>query len=141
MRDINLIIIHCSATQPSQDIGVAEIKKWHTDKKPYGNGWKDIGYHYVIRRNGNIENGRTESQVGSHTAGHNATSLGICMVGGINRKGHPEANFTPAQWDSLNRLVRILRARYPKTTVHGHNEYSKKACPSFDVQEWLREIV
>lgn len=133
MRLITKVIIHCAATKPSMDIGASEIKKWHLDR-----GWKDIGYHYVIRRNGDIENGIAVSLVGSHTKGHNANSIGICLVGGINDKGEPESNFTKAQWATLERLVRILKVDFPHATVHGHREFAAKACPSFDVQEWLK---
>ena len=133
MRRITKVIIHCAATKPSMDIGASEIKKWHLDR-----GWKDIGYHYVIRRNGDIENGIAVALAGSHTKGHNANSIGICLVGGINDKGEPESNFTKAQWATLERLVRILKVDFPHATVHGHREFAAKACPSFDVQEWLK---
>ena len=133
MRLITKVIIHCAATKPSMDIGASEIKKWHLDR-----GWKDIGYHYVIRRNGDIENGIAVALAGSHTKGHNANSIGICLVGGINDKGEPESNFTKAQWATLERLVRILKVDFPHATVHGHREFAAKACPSFDVQEWLK---
>lgn len=133
MRRITKVIIHCAATKPSMDIGASDIKKWHLDR-----GWKDIGYHYVIRRNGDIENGIAVALAGSHTKGHNANSIGICLVGGINDKGKPESNFTKAQWATLERLVRILKVDFPHATVHGHREFAAKACPSFDVQEWLK---
>jgi len=133
VRLITKVIIHCAATKPSMDIGASEIKKWHLDR-----GWKDIGYHYVIRRNGDIENGIAVALAGSHTKGHNANSIGICLVGGINDKGEPESNFTKAQWATLERLVRVLKVDFPHATVHGHREFAAKACPSFDVQEWLK---
>jgi len=133
VRLITKVIIHCAATKPSMDIGASEIKKWHLDR-----GWKDIGYHYVIRRNGDIENGIVVALAGSHTKGHNANSIGICLVGGINDKGEPESNFTKAQWATLERLVRVLKVDFPHATVHGHREFAAKACPSFDVQEWLK---
>lgn len=145
-RIISLIIIHCSATKPDMDIGAKEIRVWHTAPEPQGRGWKDIGYNWVIRRDGTIENGRdldhdgdVFEEIGAHTAGYNAHSLGICMVGGINYKGQPDSNFTPAQWKALERHVRMLKSRYPKATIHGHNEFAAKACPSFDVQKWLKD--
>lgn len=145
-RKIDLIIIHCAATKPDQDIGAKEIRVWHTTPEPQGRGWKDIGYNWVIRRDGTLENGRdldhdgdVFEEIGAHTAGYNSRSLGICLVGGINYKGQPDANFTDAQWKTLERHVRALKAKFPKATVHGHNEFAAKACPSFDVQKWLRE--
>ena len=134
MRPIDKLIIHCAATPPSMDIGAKEIREWHVGE----NGWKDIGYHFVIRRNGTVEDGRPINQVGAHVAGQNTGSFGICLVGGISEKGNPEANFTEAQWKTLSRCVMIFKAEYPNATVHGHNEFSKKDCPSFDVQKWLK---
>lgn len=139
MRKIDKLFVHCSATKPSMDIGAREIRDWHTAKPPRGNGWKDIGYHYIIRRNGFIEDGRPVEQVGAHVAGHNAHSIGICLVGGIDNSGKPEANFTQEQWKMLERLLRMLKAQYPRATIHGHNEFASKACPSFDVQAWLAD--
>lgn len=133
MRAINLIIVHCSATPPNMNIGANEIRKWHMDK-----GDRDIGYHYVIRRNGEIEHGRDEAVAGAHCKGHNANSIGICLVGGVDRNMKPENNFTEAQFETLERWLRALKADYVKAAVHGHNEFSTKACPSFDVQAWCK---
>lgn len=135
MRKIEKLFVHCSATKPTMDIGAKEIREWHVQ----GNGWKDIGYHFVIRRNGVVEDGRPIEQVGAHVAGHNANSVGVCLVGGIDEKGSAEANFTPGQWKALIRVLRVLKAEYPKATIHGHNEFAAKACPSFNVQKWLKE--
>lgn len=134
-RPIDQLIIHCAATNPEQDIGVEEIRDWHVN----GNGWSDIGYHHVIRRAGTLEDGRPLEQVGAHCQGQNKGSIGVCMVGGVNMSGKPEANFTQEQWKQLRRYVMIFKAEYPKATIHGHNEYANKACPSFNVQKWLKE--
>ena len=140
MRQVNRIIIHCSATRPSTDIGADEIRKWHTDRPPKGNGWGDIGYHGVIRRNGELESGRPMSVPGAHVSGRNADSIGICLVGGVAEDGRtPENNFTPEQWAGLERVIKDLVKRYPGATVHGHNEFAAKACPSFDVKQWWSE--
>lgn len=114
------------------DIGLAEIDRWHRSR-----GWLKIGYHYVIRRNGQLELGRHTDEVGAHAKGHNATSIGICMVGGIDSDGKPENNFTQEQWDRLIMLLSALHNDYPAAKVIGHNEVSSKDCPSFDVQVWL----
>jgi N-acetylmuramoyl-L-alanine amidase len=133
VRPIEHIIIHCAATKPGMDIGAAEIRKWHVD----GNRWNDIGYHYVIRRSGDVEAGRSEHIAGAHVAGHNADSIGVCLVGGIDDKGRPDANFTRAQWAALEHLVKQLLVRYPGATVSGHRDWTDaKACPSFDVRSW-----
>lgn len=145
-RKVNLIIIHCADTYARMDIGSEDIRKWHTDKPPVGRGWSDIGYHFVIRRDATIETGRDldhdgdiYEEVGAHVEGWNKNSIGICMVGGKGDDGKPEDNFTPAQYDSLESLLRVIKADYPKATIHGHREFnSGKQCPSFDVQQWLK---
>lgn len=135
-RPINRLIIHCAATSPKMDVGAEEIRKWHVK----GNGWKDIGYHHVIRRNGQIEDGRPISLIGAHCSGQNTGSIGVCLVGGVDDRNRPESNFTPEQWRTLEQYVRAFKVEYHKATIHGHNEFdSGKACPSFDVQEWLKE--
>lgn len=137
MRDINKIIIHCAATRPSMDVGVKEIRDWHIK----GNGWSDIGYHGVIRRNGTLESGRPIDQPGAHTSGQNKNSIGICLVGGVKEDGKtPENNFTPEQWATLRRVIHDLLRKYPNATIHGHNEFAQKACPSFDVQKWWNSL-
>lgn len=132
MREINSIIIHCSATKASQDIGVKEIDKEH--KK---NGWDGIGYHYVIRRSGRIENGRALEKAGAHCKGHNANSIGICLAGGIDNSGKAENNFTDAQFLSLLTLLNKFTRELPVKTIAGHYQYARKDCPCFNVNEFL----
>ena len=127
-----MVVIHCSATKPSMDIGADTIRKWHVE----GNGWSDIGYHKVIKRNGAVENGRPLMAMGAHVKGKNAISIGICMVGGSDVDGKAEDNFTEAQWGSLRVVCSEMRRIFPGVTFHGHNEFANKACPSFDVQSW-----
>ena len=128
MRAINQIVIHCSDTPPGMDIGVEEIRRWHVDE----NGWADIGYHHVIRRSGQIEPGRPVDKAGAHAAGHNATSIGICLVGGKHG-----SNFTRQQMRTLDDLVQSLTALYPDAAVCGHNDLtSAKSCPQFNVRAW-----
>ncbi len=137
-RSTNFLVIHCSATRPSQDIDAATIRKWHR-----ANGWVDIGYHYVIKRDGTVERGRPEDVVGAHVAGHNSTSIGICLVGGVTEKDHrePENNFTEAQFEALRKLLTDLRTRYPKAIIQGHRDFPRvaKACPSFDARAWAKD--
>lgn len=136
MRHINEIIIHCSATPPNMDIGVDNIREWHVK----GNGWKDVGYHYVIRRSGFIEMGRSVVQVGAHCLGSNASSIGICLVGGVSFNGKPQDNFTHEQYSALAALLKRLLSEHPAITfITGHNEHSKKDCPCFDVSEFLKK--
>lgn len=133
---VDWLVVHCAATPPDMDIGVKEIRHWHMQK-----GWSDVGYHYIIRRDGTIEKGRTDTTPGAHAAGYNLYSLGICLVGGL-KKGttKAEANFTPHQYLSLATLLDDLKVTYPTAEILGHRDLPgvKKACPSFDVREWLR---
>lgn len=129
-RPINRIIIHCSATPEGRDFTVQQIGEWHRMR-----GYSAIGYHYIIYRNGTVHTGRPLEHPGAHTVGQNADSIGICYVGGCATDGRtPKDTRTPAQRAALVALVRKLRAAYPKATVHGHNEFAPKACPSFNVK-------
>lgn len=130
------LVVHCAATKPTMDIGLREIRQWHREQ-----GWLDIGYHFVIRRDGTVEKGREVGVIGSHVKGHNHESVGICLAGGINAQGKPENNFTPEQFAALDALLWELQTTlYPEATVLGHRELdSGKACPSFDVQKWLKD--
>jgi len=142
MRFIDTIVIHCAATTDGMDIGAEEIRKWHTDPKPEGNGWSDIGYHAVIRRNGSIEPGRPIERKGAHVKGHNANSIGICIVGGIrvvDGKTIAANNFTRAQFAGLRILIQMYKDQHPGIKrVLGHRDLDPgKACPSFSVRDWM----
>ena len=132
----DFIVLHCSATKPSADIGAAEIRQWHKDK-----GWSDIGYHDVIRRNGTRERGRDINEIGAHVAGYNSRSVGICLVGGVSDKGHSENNFTKAQMDTLQKIVFEYKKMWPNAVVQGHRDFPgvAKDCPCFNVKEWWGE--
>jgi len=140
MRRIDYIVIHCSATKPSADIGAEEIRRWHSDPPPKGNGWRDIGYHYVIRRSGQVEPGRPPREIGAHVSGYNSYSLGICLVGGLNASGKAENNFLPAQWAALKTLVADLKQKFPRAEIKGHRDFPgvRKDCPCFEAQAWAR---
>lgn len=127
------IFVHCSATKATMDIGVREIRQWHKEQ-----GWLDIGYHFVIRRDGTVEAGREQSAVGSHVKNFNSTSVGVCLVGGIDAKGNHEANFTPAQMNALKSLLVALQTLYPGAAIRAHHDVAPKACPSFNLSHWLK---
>lgn len=111
------------------DIGVEEIDRWHKAR-----GWSGVGYNWVIRRDGTIEQGRSLCKSGAHTKGYN-NSIGICYVGGVTEEGEPEDNMTATQEISLLYLIRSLRILFGYLDLAGHNEFSNKACPSFIVKE------
>lgn len=134
LKSVDYIAVHCAATPPDMDISAADIKGWHLRK-----GWLDIGYHFIIRRDGAVETGRPEDVPGAHVRGFNHISLGICLVGGVAADGKtPEDNFTDAQKHALFALLTDLKLKYPTAKIWGHCDFPNvaKACPSFDVQEW-----
>jgi N-acetylmuramoyl-L-alanine amidase len=133
MRKINRIIIHCTATPEGRDHTAKEIDRWHREK-----GWASIGYHFVIRLDGTVEQGRPVEKVGAHVKGHNSDSIGVVYVGGCDKNMKPKDTRTPEQREALLETVTNLQESYPHATVHGHNEFDKgKACPSFNVQTEL----
>ena len=130
MRAIHKIIIHCTATREGDDISVDTIRRWHLNR-----GWSDCGYHYVIDIKGNINAGRPIELIGAHCRGENKYSIGIAYVGGVEADGKtPKDTRTKTQKDAIVRLVKKLKGCYPDVTIHGHNEFSNKACPSYNVQ-------
>lgn len=151
-RKIDLLVVHCSATFADMDIGASEIRKWHVEDR----GWSDIGYHFVIRRDGTVEKGRKEYRQGAHAFGYNKHSLGICMVGGVDQRGKSAGNFTSPQYYALAKLLATLVKKYdlPQSAIVGHRDLSPdknkdgkvtedewlKQCPSFEVQEFLVEF-
>ena len=150
-QETKYIVVHCAATKPSLDIGASEIREWHLAK-----GWADIGYHYVIRRDGAIELGRNPAFVGAHVAGYNGSSVGVCLVGGLTETGAPFLNrpdlYEPQQLDSLRYLLEVLHRMYLTAQIVGHRDLSPdqnkdgkiepweylKSCPGFNVGEWFR---
>lgn len=141
MRKISLIVIHCSATKPSVDVGAKEINIWHRQRGFFNPAsGQSIGYHYVIRRNGAVESGRPIDQAGAHAKGYNAESIGICLIGGLNQKtGKPESNYTLEQWNSLREVVATLCKEHHIQKVIGHNQVAVKDCPCFSVPKWLKD--
>lgn len=137
IKSVDWIVVHCSATSREDDIGVKEIRHLHMQK-----GWSDVGYHYVIRRDGTVEKGRTDTTPGAHARGYNLYSLGICMAGGAKTKwgSKAEDNFTDEQFTSLFTLLVDLKTKHTDAEILGHRDLPgvKKACPSFDVREKLK---
>lgn len=132
MRPIDEIILHCSATKEGQNFKAEDIRRWHVN----GNGWKDIGYHYVIDLDGTIELGRPLDQAGAHTTNHNQRTIGICYVGGLDSNGKPKDTRTLQQVAAMRQLVAALKVCFPTIKkVSGHRDYANKACPCFDARK------
>ena len=135
MRDLKRVILHCSATPEGREVSVEDIRSWHTDPPPRGNGWSDIGYHYVIHLDGLTEMGRPVSIQGAHTSGENEDSVGVCYIGGLDTSMAPKDTMTVPPEIAFVELVKSLRLIFGELSIHGHNEYSTKACPSFSVEQ------
>lgn len=136
MRDIKEIIVHCSATPEGKDYSVSEIRRWHLAR-----GFSDIGYHYVIYRDGSTHKGREESKAGAHCKGHNSHSIGVCYIGGVEKDGKtPKDTRTDAQRKSLLVLLTELKQRYPSAKIYPHYKFTAKACPCFNAEEEYKDI-
>ena len=135
MRTITEIIIHCSATPEGKDYTVEDIDRWHKAR-----GWRCIGYHYVVYRDGSVHEGRPIQEVGAHCTGRNAHSIGICYIGGLDSQKKPKDTRTEAQKAALLDLLKEFRARYPGIPIKGHRDYSNKACPCFDAHSEYKDL-
>jgi N-acetylmuramoyl-L-alanine amidase len=136
MRAIKKIIVHCADTPEGRDDRAADIKRWHTEER----GWSDIGYHYVVDLDGTIEPGRPIETAGAHCTGHNADSIGVCYIGGCDKKMQPKDTRTDAQKASLVLLLKYLVAKYPGVTIYGHRDFANKSCPSFDAKKEYEDL-
>lgn len=136
------IIVHCTDTMPDWMKGHsiqekrAEIKLWHTRDR----GWSDIGYHWLIDRDGTVIAGRAMTTIGAHVAGHNAGTIGISLLGGhgSNENDAFSDHFTEKQSAALKLLISSIKKLTLIKKINGHNEFAAKACPGFRVKEWLR---
>lgn len=149
MRKIELIVVHCSATREGTDVTIDDIRQWHRKR-----GFRDVGYHFVVYRDGTVVEGRPLEQVGAHVKGHNRHSVGICYIGGLSAIGEIKDTRTDAQKVALRELLKDLKRRYPKARVCGHRDLSPdrngdgiisdyewlKACPCFNAKEEYCEL-
>lgn len=138
MTKVTHIVVHYSASFADQDLTVKDIDKMHRER-----GWQMVGYHYVIRRDGTVEQGRPESMVGAHVGNQNTGKIGICCIGGLERATGPNKgvdNRTPEQVESLIKLIRDLLKRYPGAKVVGHRDLAATQCPGFDVPAWWAKV-
>lgn len=137
MRQIDYIIIHCSATKAGRDFHAKDIDKWHRER-----GFDEIGYNVVVDLDGTVENGRSISKPGAHCKGHNADSIGVCYIGGLDDKGNPCDTRTEAQKQALLDVVLAYKKMYPNAKVVGHCDMPNvhKACPCFNAKEEYKNI-
>lgn len=127
------IIIHCADTKPSMNTDIRDVDRWHREQ-----GWRMVGYHFFIKRDGTLQTGRHLHDAGAHAKGYNEKSIGVCLAGGKSEDGkRAEANYTDAQWQRLEEAVKELHQLFPGAAIIGHRDVDpKKACPCFDVKEW-----
>ncbi len=137
MRDINLIVIHCSATRCDRDFPVEALEVCHRAR-----GFNGIGYHYYITRDGVLHLTRSEAVQGAHAKKYNANSIGICYEGGLDARGKPADTRTPAQKETLLALLHSLKADYPDAEILGHRDLPRvaKSCPCFDAKREYQHI-
>lgn len=135
-RQIKEIIVHCTATMAGVNCTVEDIRRWHKQQ-----GWSDIGYHYVVYRDGSVHEGRDVNIAGAHCLGHNTYSIGVAYVGGVARDGKTPADTrTVAQAEGLEKLMVELRRMYPQAQIYGHRDFARKACPCFDARKCYEGI-
>ena len=138
MRKLNEIIVHCTGTIPSESTTVEVVRKYHMEH----NGWKDIGYHYLIYLDGSVHAGRPIDQKGAHCKNHNVGTVGICYVGGLVAKNKAGDTRTLKQRIALRDLIKALKVCFPTITkVSGHRDYDNKACPCFDAKAEYNQLV
>jgi len=134
-QETKYIVVHCSQTRPSQNIGAKEIDRWHRER-----GWLKIGYARVIKRDGTVEQGRDDDELQAHVKNYNHISTSVCVVGGAKEENWKEGedNFTGEQWESLKKVLEELVIKYPEARIVGHYELDeRKFCPAFNIREYL----
>jgi len=129
MRRITMIVLHCSGVMPNVHQDISVVDNYHRSK-----GWKGVGYHFYVRRDGTVEIGRRLEEIGAHCVGHNKYSIGICYEGGLNSAAQAEDTRTPQQVRELRKLVERMHAYFPNAIIVGHHDLNPtKPCPCFDV--------
>ena len=149
-KPMKYLVIHCTATKAGREVSSDEIRRWHTDPVcKGGRGWKQVGYTDMIHLDGKVERlvkNNEDAQVDpweitNGVKGYNAVSRHVVYVGGLAVDGQtPKDTRTAAQKAALKRYVEDFHKRFPKVRIIGHNQVAAKACPSFDVKKWLKEI-
>lgn len=150
MGKLKYLVIHCTATPEGREVSAADIRRWHTaPKSEGGRGWKQVGYTDLIHLNGGVErlvdNNEDANvdpwEITNGAVGYNGVSRHVVYAGGVARDGKtPRDTRTISQRRALERYVKDFHKRFPDVRIVGHNELAAKACPGFDVQEWLKDI-
>lgn len=134
--EVKEIIVHCTATPQGRSVSVKDIDRWHRER-----GFQCIGYHWVVYLDGSVHAGRAENKIGAHCLKHNAFSIGVCYVGGLDADGKtPKDTRTENQKLALRKLLIKLRRKYPGAKIHSHRDFAAKACPCFDATAEYSDI-
>lgn len=149
MGRLKYLVLHCTATAEGREVSSTELRRWHTDPvEKGGRGWKQVGYTDMVHLDGRVErlvanneDGNVDPwEVTNGAKGYNSVSRHIVYVGGVTKGGTPKDTRTEAQRKALAAYVKEFHGEHPEARIVGHNELSAKACPSFDVKAWLKEI-
>ncbi|MCM1439263.1 MAG: N-acetylmuramoyl-L-alanine amidase [Roseburia sp.] len=146
---LRYLVIHCTATPEGREVTAAQIRQWHTAPvSKGGRGWRQVGYTDLIHLDGKVERMVDNNEdanvdpweVTNGAKGYNSVSRHIVLAGGCDARMQPKDTRTPAQKKALETYVKDFHRRFPDVRIIGHNEIAAKACPSFDVQKWLKSI-
>lgn len=149
-QELKYLVLNCTATPEGRDVSAAEIRRWHTSPvSAGGRGWKQVGYTDLVHLNGSVERLVANNEdawvdpweITNGAKGYNSISRHIVYAGGVAADGKtPKDTRTAAQKAALEKYVKDFHTAHPKVKIIGHNQVAAKACPSFDVSAWLREI-
>lgn len=148
-RELKYLVLHCTATPEGREVSGSDIRRWHTTPvSAGGRGWKQVGYTDLIKLDGSIErlvDNNEDSwvdpwEITNGAKGYNSVSRHVVYAGGYDSQNKPKDTRTAAQRVAMERYVKEFHTQHPNVKIIGHNEIAAKACPSFDVQQWLKEI-
>ena len=148
MARLQYLVIHCTATPEGREVSAADIRRWHTSPAPAGRGWKQVGYTDLFHLDGSVERLVDNNEdmnvdpweITNGAKGYNGVSRHVVYAGGCDKEMEPKDTRTEAQKEALKRYVLDFHARHPDVRIVGHNQLAAKACPSFDVAQWLAAI-
>lgn len=149
-KKLKYLVIHCTATPVGREVSAADIRQWHTSAPPAGRGWKQVGYTDLFHLDGTVERLTSNNEdcnvdnweITNGVAGYNRVSRHIVYAGGVDADNLKLARDTrtPEQLEAMKRYVLDFHRKHPTVKIVGHNQLSAKACPSFDVPQWLETI-
>lgn len=149
-KQLLYLVLHCTGTPEGREVSASEIRHWHTDPEPKGRGWKQVGYTDMIHLDGKVErlvNNNEDAwvdpwEITNGAKGYNAVSRHVVYVGGVDANNRKKAKDTrtAAQKEALKKYVLDFHKKFPRVKIIGHYQVANKACPSFDVPKWLKEI-